>query len=209
MIIMKILLVLLGLIVVALIIKSFVPSNKNTSYNASRPKRSPMPPKSDNDKIVIVRGAPYTDIKKAVKQFCDIYNKDDYSLIASLTKISDRDIVITFPYDLTFDMFCFFVNYMYYPNGINYKADIKAWATTKPGDVWIAPNLAGKKVMLYIPPEDKEYDNVYLVSNENIHYKLGFAVGEETQPLSGSGEKYIEQTVQIEEIKNKAAEIIQ
>ena len=205
---MKTLLIISGLIVIVLIIKACIPFTDNGHNNTSRPINVPTPPKVDNDKIVVIKGAPYNDIQKAIKQFCNVYNKKDYAAIPNLIKVSNGEFVITFPHDLTFDMFCFFVNYMYFPENIFYKADIKAWATSKPNDIWITEKSANKKVMLYIPPDDKEYDNVYLTTQDNIGYKLGFAVGQEKQLLDNPKLKYVEQSVTFENIKEKPTEEI-
>ena len=128
-------LIICGLVVIALIIKACNFSTDNGQNNTSRPSDVPAPSKVNNDRIVVIKGVPYGDIKKATQQFCNIYNQQGYAAIPNLTKISDSEFAITFPHDLTFDMFCFFVNYMYYPNNIFYKADIKAWTTTKPTDM--------------------------------------------------------------------------
>ncbi len=62
--------------------------------------------------------------------------------------------------------------------------------------------------MLYIPSDDKEYDNVYLTSSDNIGYKLGFAVGHETQLLDSPKIKFIEQAISMDDINNKPTEEI-
>ena len=201
-------LIICGLVVVALIIKACNFSPDNGQNNLSRPTDSSTPPTVDNDKIVIIKGANYNDIKKAIQQFCNIYNQQGYVAIPNLTKIRDNEFAITFPHDLAFDMFCFFVNYLYYPNNIFYKADIKAWTTTKPTDTWITDKSANKKVMLYIPADDEEHDNVYLTTQDNIGYKLGFAVGHEKQLLDNPKEKYIDQTINLNDIKNNPTEEI-
>ena len=128
-----------------------------------------------NDKIVMVKGVAIEQMRQAVQQFCNLYNKQEERItIVQVSKILDDETAITFPYDIDFGRFCFFVNYMYYPNNISYKADIKAWATTKPGDMWVSNNYAGKEVMLYIPADNKELDSVYLTTEENVGYKIAF-----------------------------------
>lgn len=205
---MRTFLIICCLVVISLIIKACNSPIDNGQNNTSTPTVVSPPSKVDNYKIVVIKGANYNDIKKAVQQFCDIYNQQDYAAIPSLTKIADSEFVITFPHGLTFDIFCFFVNYMYYPNNIFYKADIKAWATTKPTDTWITEKSANKKVMLYIPADDDEHDNVYLTTQDNIGYKLGFAVGHEKQLLDNPKEKYVDQPIIFNDIQGKPTEEI-
>ena len=203
---MKIILILGIIVVVLLIIKACIAENRHN--NTSRPSMVPPSQKSENDKIVVIKGAKYDDVQKAITQFCNIYNQQEFIAIPNLTKIADDEFVVTFPYDLGFDTFCFFINYMYYPEEIFYKADIKAWATTKLDDIWIADKSANKKVMLYIPSDDKEYDNVYLTTEDNIGYKLGFAAGEAMRLLDIPKISYIRPTVTIDSLNDKAGEEI-
>ena len=51
--------------------------------------------------------------------------------------------------------------------------------------------------MLYLAVNDKEYDNVFLTTSDNIGYKLGFAAGEEKQLLKEPKETYVAPTVDI------------
>lgn len=205
---MKIYLIICSLVLVALIIIVKNLWGKKESNTNSKVTDIALPIKSNNDKIIIIKGTNYDNIKKASQQFCKMYNQQDTITIPNLTKISDSSFAITFPYDLPFDTFCFFVNYLYYPNDIFYKADIKAWATTKPTDIWITDKSANKKVMLYIPDDDKEYDNVYLTTQDNIGYKLGFAAGHEEELLNQPKEKYIAPTINLDDLKNRLTEEI-
>ncbi len=200
-------LITIGLVGLAFIIKSCASETSHYS-DKSRPANAPTPTKKYNDKIVVIKGANYNDIKKAITQFCNLYNREDLAAVPNLTKISETEFVVTFPYDLTFDKFCFFVNYMYYPNEIFYKADIKAWATTKQGDIWITDKSVNKKVMLFIPPDDQEHDNVYLTTQDNIGYKLGFAQGEETKLLDKPKLDFVSQTKTVGDIAGHHTEDI-
>src|ERR1700750_254632 len=107
---MRTFLIICGLIATALIISACNLPTDNGQNNASRPTEVTTAPKIDNDKIVVIKGANYNNIKKAIQQFCNMYNQQDYAAIPNLTKINDSLFVITFPHDLSFDMLCFFVN---------------------------------------------------------------------------------------------------
>jgi hypothetical protein len=45
---------------------------------------------------------------------------------------------------------------MYYPNDIFHKPLIKAWTSTKQNDDWMTNEIVNKKVMLFIPIDDKD-----------------------------------------------------
>jgi hypothetical protein len=180
----RIFIIIIVFFVVLLIIKTVISKRNKENQNALRQSKPLTDVEfTDNDKIVVVEYVREKDIKQVIQQFCDNYNEDRFLALPMLAKISDHKFAITFPYDIDFEIFCFFVNYCYYPKNIKYKPVIKAWTTTSPNDEWMTAQITNKKVMLFIPPDDKDYNNVYLTTSDNIGYKLGFAVGEERQLL--------------------------
>jgi hypothetical protein len=170
--------------------------------DTSRPHESLFPAdKVENDKIVIVEGASENDIRKILQDFCNLYNKEAFQAVPRLTALTDKKYAVTFPYDMKFEIFCFFVNYVNYPMGFDRRFKTVGWATTKTSDMWITEKSADKHVMLYVSDFDDEYDNVFLTTSDHIGYKLGFAMGEETQLLERPEKKYIEQPVTITELE--------
>ena len=153
-----------------------------------------------NDKLVIVENASENDIKKIIQEFCNSYNKETYQAIPRLTKLSDRKFAITFPYDINFEIYCYFINYVNYPMGFDRHFKTIGWASTKPTDTWITEKSANKNVMLFVSDFDTEYDNVFLTTSDNIGYKLGFAMGEEKQPLNSPEKSYVKPPINISEL---------
>lgn len=150
--------------------------------NTSRPPGSSYPTKKViNDKLVIVDDIDENDIEKILQEFCNSHNQENFQAILRLTKLSNRKFAVTFPFDIDFDIYCFFINHLNYPIGFDRSFSIIAWATTKPTDSWVTENIANKNVMLYVSESDTEYDNVYLTTYDNIGYKLGFARGKGKQ----------------------------
>jgi hypothetical protein len=154
-----------------------------------------------NDKLVIVEGASENDINKILQEFCNSYNKKKYQAIPKLIKLSDRKFAITFPYDIDFEIYCYFINYVNYPMGFNKHFKTIGWATTKPTDTWMTEKSANKNVMLFVSEFDTEYDNVFLTTSDNIGYKLGFAMDEEKQPLNSPGKKYVKPPITVNELE--------
>jgi len=198
---MKTLFIIGGILVVAFILKSCI--SNNNSKNESRPKNTEIPTeKIQNDKIVLIENIKLSDLKSAIQKFCNNYNQENLTALPLLTILSENKFVVTFPYDTDFATYCYFVNYMYYPNDIFYKPTIKAWTSTKQNDDWMTNEIVNKKVMLFIPADDKDYDNVYLTTSENIGYKMGFAIGEEKQKLNNPRQTYVE-PINFEELKGR------
>lgn len=156
-----------------------------------------------NDKLVIVKDISYADLQTILTEFCNKYNKDHYQAQPRLTKITEREFAITFPFDIDFEIFCYFINYVEYPMGFNKSFNAIGWTTTKSNDTWITEKSANKRVMLYIPTDDTEHDNVFMTTADNIGYKLGFAMGEEKQLLDRPEKRYVKQPISNNELDGK------
>jgi hypothetical protein len=134
----------------------------------------------ENDKIIIVKRISLEYLNQAIKQFCESYNENRIIAKPRLI-ITENQYIIIFPYDIDFEHFCYFINYLKYANELglkpDYKPEILAWCSTHKGDSWMTDQIINKHVMVYIPEWDKEYDNVYLTTEYNLGFKMGFAMG--------------------------------
>lgn len=156
-----------------------------------------------NDKLVVVEDVNENDIKKVLQEFCNSYNKETFQAIPRLTKLSDKTFAVTFPYDIDFEIYCYFINYVNYPMGFDRHFKTIGWTTTKTSDAWITEKSTNKNVMLFVSSFDTEYDNVLLTTSDNIGYKLGFAIGEEKQLLDKPEMSYIKPPINISELETK------
>jgi hypothetical protein len=198
---MKLLLILGAVVIIALILKAFRSQNGVTP-DAPRANAISRPQTiTENDKLIIVTDATQEDIKKTLTAFCKTYNKGANPPVPRLYQITPGKYAITFPYDLDFVTFCFAINFLKYPPDVQWHAKVRGWATTHPDDKWITEKSMNKKVMLFIPDDDKGYDNVYLTTQDNIGYKLGFAAGEEKQLLTLAKEPYVQPTINYADIE--------
>jgi len=190
-------LIIIGVIVLILIIKAFKSGTKpKPDTDTTRPSYELLPKQEkQNEKLVIVDNISRTEIDSILTGFCNMYNKESFQAQPRLYKLSERQFAITFPFDIEFEIYCYFVNYVHYPMGFDKSFDITAWETTKHANGWITEKTANKKVMLFIPEDDNEHDNVLLTTGDNIGYKLGFAMGEEKQLLQTPKKKYFPPTI--------------
>jgi len=199
---MKMIFIIAGIIIVIIIIKACTSGNKLASDD-SRPTNATIPSvEIANDKVIIVDNVTHDDIKKALTEFCNIYNKSQYLAMPRLWTLSSNSYAITFPYDIDFATYCFAINFLKYPMNIKWQSKVYAWATTKQGDDWITDKSINKKVMLFLASDDKEYDNVFLTTKDNIGYKLGFAVGKEKQLLPAPKELYKDSGISVSSLTN-------
>jgi len=200
---MKILLIIVVIVVVIIVIKACTSGNTLAS-DPSRPSNAIIPTQEiANDKIIVVNNVTHEDIRKVLTEFCNIYNKDQYLAMPRLWALSTNSYAITFPYGVDFATYCFAVNFLKYPMNVKWQSKVYAWATTKQGDDWITDKSINKKVMLFLAQDDKEYDNIFLTTNDNIGYKLGFAVGKEKQLLPTPKESYKNPTISVTSLTNQ------
>jgi hypothetical protein len=137
----------------------------------------------ENDKIVVVENVDEAEINAVLFGFCNLYNAEKYQALPRLFKISENEFVITFPYDIDFEFFCYFINYVAYPLELKRKLNVVGWTTAKKEDSWVPENCRNKKVMLFLSADDKEGDNVFLTTFDNAGCKIGFGMREEKQQL--------------------------
>ncbi|GAB6012895.1 hypothetical protein [Viscerimonas tarda] len=164
-----IILILLALFIFAIFLKK---SRKNTNV-----VQKTLPDNEiENDKLIVVKEADESVLKKVISDFCETYNENGYVVLPRLTKMRDREYAITFPYDVDFSTLCFFVNYLVYPIDIDwFYPNVLAWATLKQKeDQDIPQQCMGKKVMLYVAGDDTDSDNVFLTNEDNISFEISF-----------------------------------
>jgi hypothetical protein len=162
----------------------------------------------ENDKLIVVKEADETDIKKAISDFCRNYNEKEYIALPKLTKIRNREYAITFPYDIRFDTFCFLVNYLKYPIDIDgFYPNVLGWATLAQEDRFIPQQCIGKKIMFYLADDDTEYDNVFLTTEDNMGFKIDFALNSKNnKPLDFPKKYFLLPTIDKDSLREKLSE---
>jgi hypothetical protein len=165
----------------------------------------PLTPKQ-NDKLVLISGCAYTDLENVLTGFCNLYNKEKYQAQLRLTKISGREFAITFPFDIDFEIYCYLINYLQYPIEARWAVDVKGWATTSPGDAWVPGDCVGKEVMLFVPSDDTEHDNVYMTSAGGANYKLGFSMQTGKKLPGEPGRAFVASNLDLEKLNTESFE---
>ncbi|PWK75431.1 hypothetical protein LX99_03925 [Mucilaginibacter oryzae] len=199
---MKILLVSAIIVAIAFVLKACINTTSQSAQNTIRPQDEELPKvQKENDKLILVNNVQQNDIENALTTFCNMYNKDSFVALPRVVTISSNSFVVTFPYDTDFVTFCYVINFLKYPVDIKWQSKVTAWVTTKASDDWITDKSKNKKVMLFLAEDDNEYDNVFMTTEDNISYKLGFAAGKEKQLLSILKEPYRAPSIQIKNLE--------
>ena len=181
-------------------------TNAQQSLNSTRPTHTDIPSnEKSNDKLVLIEEVNDQEINKIVQDFCNMYNKNDFIALPRVTNLSEKKFAITFPYDIDFETFCYFINYVRYPTGFERSFKTRAWTTTKSSDKWITEKSANKKVMIFLSEFDDEYDNVFMTTADNIGYKLGFAVNEQRELLNGPEKLYEDAPFNLHDFHHKVS----
>lgn len=122
------------------------------------------------DNLIIIKGGAYNDIKKALRQWIELYSKDlQDDLTFQLFKNGHGKHIIQADKRLDNERFFYLINYLNYPEEIEYKIDIEGFTTGKEKN-----QLKDKELLVYISPTDKEYDNVHVTTSENENFKVDF-----------------------------------
>jgi hypothetical protein len=122
------------------------------------------------DNLIVIKGGAYTDIKKALRQWVDLYSRDlQDGWTFQLFKNGHGNHIIQADDRLDNERFYYLVNYLNFPEGINYKIDIQGFTKGKDNN-----QLKDKDLLIYISQIDKEYDNVFVQTSDNENFKVDF-----------------------------------
>lgn len=122
------------------------------------------------DNLIVITGGAYKDIKKALKQWVDLYSKDlENGLTFQIYKNGSGNHIIQADKRLDNERFYYLINYLKYPEGIEYKIDIEGFTTGKEKN-----QLNDKPLLVYISPSDNEFDNIFVTTSGNEHFKVDF-----------------------------------
>jgi hypothetical protein len=128
----------------------------------------------NKDNLIKIKGGSYDDIKKALQQWIMLYSRDLESNIKfELYKIGQENYLIAADKRLNNEKFNFLINYLRYPEGINYNISIEGYSTVRDEKLY-PKNLLNKKIIVYVPDNDKEYDNVFVTTEDNETFKIDF-----------------------------------
>jgi hypothetical protein len=160
----------------------------------------------ENDTLVLIHGN-YETIKKVVIDFCKIYNDKSLEIRLRLIEYADHKSFVVFPYDITFEKLCFLHNYLMYPNNLKVDFEVISWINRRKTIDFNAGQLLFEKCMLYLSEIDSEYDNVYIVTENNRNFKIDFADG--ISEINHLEKAYVSPTIDIEILRKMPYEDFQ
>ncbi|QNR25030.1 hypothetical protein [Croceimicrobium hydrocarbonivorans] len=138
-------------------------------------KTKPTQEAVENDKVLFIQGLKREDLERMIEDFRSMYELADFCRYQILPNSFSQKFVLYFPYDLDFETLCYLVNYLHYPIGFSIQPEVRAWTTAKAEGKWLKPELIGRRLMLYIPEDDKDYTQVHVTSEDGINYTINIA----------------------------------
>lgn len=122
------------------------------------------------ENLIIIEGGAYNDVKKALRQWVEVYSEEfQKNFTFKLSKITPWKHAISVNQKIDNDTFFYLVNYLKYPEGIEYKINIQGYTIGKEFN-----EFKDKQILVYISDYDTDYDNVFVVDSDNINYRIDF-----------------------------------
>lgn len=126
--------------------------------------------KVTTDNLIIIKGGAYNDIKKVLLQWIELYSKDlDDGFSFKLYKNGRGSHIVQADQRLDNEKFYYLINYLNYPEDIQYRIDIEGFTIGKENN-----KLKDKQLLVYISPTEQEFDNVFVTTSENENFKVDF-----------------------------------
>lgn len=164
-------------IIAYFVLKLLNQKKEKSDYQSSIGTSDKNPLSINNDKLITVKNVSLDLLKQAIEDFTNNYRNSKSAFPPPYTKIhiiDNTSFIISFPENIDFEIFCYFINYLQYPIDIDYNIEITAWTTTESKYKWLNENFENEKCILYIASDDNEYDNVILTFQNGTSYKLDF-----------------------------------
>ncbi len=193
--------ILLVLFVISILLKSF---DNNRRQKKVQVYHESELEKKTNDKVILVKGPSFNDLKDACETFCKLFNKQQLLIIINLNKTDPRTYVLTFPYDISFKHYCFMINYLKFSNILGPYNHINGWLTTSAEDAFMNDYIVNKKVMVYLPDFENPSGIVFLTTIDGFTFQLDLGLSKSMIKFDGVIEQYFpykipEEKLQLEE----------
>ena len=200
---------IVSIIIIAAVIIVLIFAWYKEKPSPSRPEFSETDfPLIFNDKSILVEGPNYNEIREVCIEFCEKYNVKQYNVIVKLIRLNPTSTLLIFPYEIDFQHYCYLVNYLKFPIGQNYSADVKGWLTSKKLDEWIDCRSVNKKIMVYNHSDIKYADGVNYTTMDQLGFRINFNEPGKASELEQPVQKYAPFSLKIQELNLSRGEII-
>ena len=164
-------------VAVMLVIALPVLLRRGNSTAASAADIAPYTPNRDNDKSVIVQGWTESELATAIEEFQKGYRESPFpKWTISIARLSEDVFRMTFPEDIHPQLFLYFINFLVYPIGLDFKRRnifVVGSSRLDPafGDAMLPLN---QRAIFYVPRDDKDCDIVYVQAEDGAKRSYSF-----------------------------------
>lgn len=142
--------------------------------------KRPKAPFAIRDKELFVRGWSDAELRQILGDFQRLSGDRLPSGFSTEIHTNGGAVLrVSFPADIPSVDFCFLVNYVQYPKGLDLQSRtilVAGKATISSDFLPSQQSLIGKRILVYIPSEDKRYDEVF-AQVEGQSYEFPFTSG--------------------------------
>jgi hypothetical protein len=135
-------------------------------------------PFSIADKELLVRGWSDTELRQIIGDFQQMYPDRLPAGFSTAIHAGDAGALrVTVPADMAPELFCWLINYVQYPKNFDLKTRtilVAGRATISSDFLPASQELTGKRILFYIPADDRDFDVVFAQA-EGQSYKYPFA----------------------------------
>jgi len=126
----------------------------------------------EKDNYILIENVSETEVRTILNNLSLLYADTGFVNEIELYN-TGKGFLVTFPFNPDFERFQYFVNYIHYPENISTKPKVKGyWTISLDDNTQI--DETGKKLLLYVSKNDKEYDNVSVVTEDNRSFLFDF-----------------------------------
>lgn len=145
-------------------------SNRKVSADCIKTFPCPQDQTPGGLKLIRIRGIDPALLEKVVKEFIEGYELER----APQVRHEEGESFLVADSDMPYMTFCFLVNFLRYCDK-DRKYDVTGWYSMQVNrDDGDGLNLSHQTLMLYIPDEDDEFDNVFFVAPDGRFFKQPF-----------------------------------
>lgn len=145
-------------------------------------------------RMIVATRMAESEVQAAIHDFMELNAEDGAPVdMPVVEENADGTISIHLPDSTTYDLFCYWVNYLVYSNKSKRLNDnITGWFEVPADAQGLWEGFANQRLMFYIPETDTEYDNVFFTTENNVCYKQEFAYGAPLVRQEGNYKRYVD-----------------
>lgn len=115
-------------------------------------------------------------LHKAVEGFIHLYGQKGSPVPTPAIRSEEGHLVLVLPDDTEYDLFCYWVNHLVYSDKEQrFNDNVTGWFEVAPDAEGSWKPFAHQTLMFFIPEADREFDNVFFLTEDERCFKQEFA----------------------------------